>query len=114
MRLTWDPDITIHMQSANGGVEKTLGLARNVSFLTGEISTLLQVHIVRNPAYKVLIGRPFDTHTTSVISNAPDGGQTITITDPNTGQRSIIPTYARGAATKMVQKTQKDFQTSRI
>lgn len=113
LKLTWDPDITIHMQSANGQVEKTLGLARNVSFVTGDIVTLLQVHIIRGPAYKVLIGRPFDTHTRSIITNTPDGGQTITITDPNTGIRAVIPTHQRGAK-HLIGKPKPDFQASRI
>ncbi|THU76897.1 hypothetical protein K435DRAFT_703731, partial [Dendrothele bispora CBS 962.96] len=30
--ITWDPDVVIHMQSANGNLNPTRGLARNVPF----------------------------------------------------------------------------------
>lgn len=94
--MSWDPDIVIHMQSANKQVEKTLGLARNVPFVFNDITLYLQVHIVNEPAYRVLLGRPFDSLTESVIHNDRDGGQIITITDPNSGRRSTLPTYQRG------------------
>lgn len=94
--LAWDPDITIHMQSANKQLEKTLGLARNVPFRFDDLTVYLQVHILRNPAYKVLLGRPFDVLTESEVKNKPDGGQSITIKCPNTGKRLVVPTFTRG------------------
>ena len=94
--LTWDPDIRIRMQSANKGVDWTLGLAKNVPFALGPVTVYLQVHIIRDPAYQVLLGRPFDTLTESNVQNFVDGMQTITITDPNSGKRCTIPTYERG------------------
>ena len=30
LQVIWDPDITVHMESANKSLEKTLGLAKNV------------------------------------------------------------------------------------
>lgn len=95
--IAWDPDIKIHMQSANNQIEMTLGLARNVPFLFGDITVYLQVHIINEPAYRVLLGRPFDVLTESIVHNSADGGQTITIKDPNTGRRSTLPTYTRGS-----------------
>lgn len=105
--IAWDPDIKIHMQSANNQIELTLGLARNVPFLFGEITVYLQVHIIREPAYKVLLGRPFDVLTESLVANSADGGQTITIKDPNTGRRSTIPTFARGSDPEIAEKRPK-------
>lgn len=99
--VMWDPDIRIHMQSANGQLEMTLGLARNIPFEFGKIKVYLQVHIISNPAYKVLLGRPFDVLTESVVQNTSDGGQIITIKDPNTGQRCTIPTFTRGVDPKV-------------
>ncbi|KAK0222782.1 hypothetical protein EDD85DRAFT_779172 [Armillaria nabsnona] len=84
--IGWDPDITIHMQSANRSLAKTLGLTKNVPFLFQDVVVYLQVHIIDNPAYKVLLGRPFDVVMESLIKNNSDGGQIITITDPNTGR----------------------------
>lgn len=111
--ISWDPDIVIHMQSANKQVEKTLGLARNVPFVFNDITLYLQVHVVNEPAYRVLLGRPFDSLTESVIHNDRDGGQIITITDPNSGKRSTLPTYQRGKPPDIRKAYPKDvFQRS--
>jgi len=98
--LTWNPAITINMQSAQGHIEKTLGLSKNVPFQFGEITILLQVHIINKPAYKILLGRPFDALTESEVKNERDGAQTITLTDPTSQARVVLPTYPRGSAPK--------------
>lgn len=112
--ISWDPDIVIHMESANKGVEPTLGLARNVPFQFDDIMLFFQVHIIANPAYSVLLGRPFDTLTESVITNSRDGGQIITITDPNTRKRKTIPTYVRGRPRPVEPSGDANFQSSMI
>jgi len=93
--LAYDPSIKLNMQSANGNVDQSLGLARNVAFQISNLTFYLQVHIVRSPAYDVLLGRPFDTLTESIIRNYANEDQTITISDPNTGRRITIPTLPR-------------------
>jgi hypothetical protein len=102
--ITWDPDINIFMQSANGQVEKTVGLARNVAFRFGELTIYLQVHIINEPAYKVLLGRPFEILTACQIQNSTDGGQMITLTDPLTKKRCTLPTFPRGAPVNILKK----------
>ena len=67
LALHYDPTIRLHMMSANGGVDQSLGLARNVPFVVGDITVYLQVHILRNPAYDILLGWPFDVLTQSII-----------------------------------------------
>ena len=96
LEVNWDPDITIEMESANRSVEKTLGLAKNVLFTCGGIMVYLQVHIMSSPAYKVLLGQPFDIITESLVKNEKDGRQTLTLTDPNTGERCVMHTHERG------------------
>lgn len=96
--LVWDPDVVIYMQSANKGLDKSLGLARNVPFLFGDMTVLLQVHVIRSPAYDVLLGRPFDTLLQTQIQNFSDGRQIVTLKDPMTSRRLTIPTFARGTA----------------
>ena len=54
--LIYDPHIHLCMQSANHEVDKTLGLTCNVLILIGDIMLYVQFHIVRNPAYNVLLG----------------------------------------------------------
>ena len=93
LQVPWDPDIVVHMESANKSLEKTLGLAKNVPFVFGSITVYLQVHVIRNAAYRVLLGRPFDTITESVVKNSKDGSQSLTLTDLNTGERCKMSTY---------------------
>jgi hypothetical protein len=112
--VTWDPDIIVHMQSANRALKPTLGLAKNVPFLFGRITVYLQVHIMEEPAYKVLLGRPFHVITASLIKNERDGSQTLTLTDPNSGERCVMQTYERGQPVKILKRSkQQDFPTSR-
>jgi hypothetical protein len=94
--LAYDPKIRLHMESANGTFDWSLGLARNVPFLVGTITLYLQAHVIRSPSYEILLGRPFDVLTESIIRNFNNEDQTITITDPNTGKQCTIPTFARG------------------
>lgn len=100
-KITWDPDITINMQSANGQISRTCGLAKNVPFSFGEITVYLQVHVVENPPYQILLGRPFDVLTESRVVNAAEGPQMIVITDPNTKHRITLPTYPKGFLPKV-------------
>jgi hypothetical protein len=97
LALAYDPAIRLTMVSANGGQDQSLGLARNVPFLIGDITLYLQVHVLRDPAYDILLGRPFDVLTQSVVRNFADENQTVTILDPNTGRRATVPTIPRGS-----------------
>lgn len=105
--LAYDPKIRLHMESANGTFDWSLGLARNVPFLVGTITLYLQVHVIRSPSYDILLGRPFDVLTESVIRNFANEDQTITITDPNTDNKCTVPTFARGTYRK--QSARQDF-----
>lgn len=95
--IAWNPDIRIHMQSANKQLNQTLGLARNVPFIfEDDVTVHLQVHVIETPAYRVLLGRPFDVVTESAVKSYRDGGVNITLTDPHTGRHACIPTFERG------------------
>ena len=106
--LTWDPSITINMESASNHLEKTLGLARNVRFAVEGLNIFLQVHILEDPPYGVLLGRPFDTFTSSSVKTNPDASSEIIMTDPNTKVTAIVPTYQRGVSPEQMQK--QNFQ----
>ena len=117
--LAWDPDVVIHLQSANRTVEKTLGLARNVEFDFGGVTAYIQLHIIRRPAYSVLLGRPFDVAMSSEVSNSTNGDQILTLKDPNTGKRLTIPTFAKGKPPPHIQRElwnqeDRNFRNSRI
>jgi hypothetical protein len=102
--LNWDPDIQINMESASNHVEKTLGLARNVCFSVGGLSFYLQVHVLENPPYRVLLGRPFSSLSSSTVITKPDGASEIHLTDPNTKKTAVVPTYERGIGPAVLQK----------
>jgi len=96
-KISWDPGLSIQLQSANGSLSRTCRLAKNVPFMLGDVTVLLQAHIMETAPYKILLGRPFDTITESTIVNDREGNQTINIIYPNTGTRAAIPTYKRGS-----------------
>ncbi|KAG5332830.1 hypothetical protein C0989_006465 [Termitomyces sp. Mn162] len=58
--LSYNPNIVLNMQSANGTLDQLLGLARNVPCTIGDITVYLQIHILWSPAYDILLGCPFD------------------------------------------------------
>ena len=101
-KVTWDPNLSIQMQSVNGSLSRTCGLARNVPFTLGGVTVLLQVHIMEEMPYTVLMGRPFDSITESRIINDREGNQTVCIICSNTGMMVTIPTYKRGALPRRV------------
>ena len=108
--LAYDPTIVLNMQSANGEVDQSLGLARNVPIQIGDMTLYIQIHIIRSPAYDILLGRPFDILTESVVRNFANEDQTITIFDPNSGRRATVPTSARGRPRRPLQRP--SFQSS--
>ncbi|EED82851.1 predicted protein [Postia placenta Mad-698-R] len=101
LNLLFDPTIQLNMQLANGEVDRSLGLIRNVPFRIGKIVLYLQAHVIRNAAYDILLGRPFDVLTQSVVKNFADENQTITILCPNTGETVTIPTILSGVANRI-------------
>ena len=112
--LTWDPKILIHMQSANGQFEKSLGLAKNVPFKFGTVTVYLQVHVLNEPAYKVLLGRPFDAVTRSTYKNDEKGGQTLILKCPATNVDTEIDTFERGKSPEGSKTHNQDFRNSMI
>ncbi|KAK0435235.1 uncharacterized protein EV420DRAFT_1653356 [Desarmillaria tabescens] len=96
LALPLDPSITISLQSANKNSDQSKGICHNVPFNFGGLEVLLQVHVVENAAYDILLGRPFSILTQSKIDNRTTGDQLITLTDPNTGKMVTLPTQERG------------------
>jgi len=66
----------------------------------------LQVHILENLSYKVLLGRLFDMFTGTTNRTRTDGSSELTLTDPNTKVVVTIPTYRRGCGPEELQKQQ--------
>ena len=113
LALIYDPHIRLHMQLANREVDETLGLARNMPILVGDIMLYVQFHIIWNLAYDVLLGQPFDILCESIIWNYSNEDQTITIHDPNSGRIVMVPTFPRGTHPRTACPA-PDFCNSRI
>ena len=115
LKIPYDPSSSLRMVSANGTVDPTLGLARNVAVELGPgVVVYLQMHVVRNASYDVLLGRPFDVLVSGTVVNKPDGRQTITVRCPNSRRELTLPTYARGEGPKQSQTSRAGFRTSMI
>ncbi|PSS37205.1 hypothetical protein PHLCEN_2v952 [Hermanssonia centrifuga] len=90
-----NPQGAIMMQAANNAKDLTLGRVKNLPFHFGDVTLPLQVHIVRNAPYEVLLGRPFFMLASSQTLDYPDGTQWLVLTDPNTKEQVKIPTKDR-------------------
>lgn len=91
-----DSSIVVRVQSANGGIERSLGMCRHVPFMVGGITIYLQVHVVPGAMYNILLGRPFMILVEAVLKDYQDGGQTLELKDPNSDLTIAIPTHGRG------------------
>ena len=97
LKLSYDPSVPLRAIAANGSSDAVLGLARNVPVtIPGGVTVYLQIYIIRNAAYDVLLGRPFDALLSTRTENLPGEEQVLTICCPNTAVTMTIPTYARG------------------
>ncbi|KAG6893198.1 hypothetical protein C0992_010921 [Termitomyces sp. T32_za158] len=94
--IIYDPTIHLNMQSANSTVDRSLGLAKNVECMIGNLTFYLQIHILRSPTYDILLGRPFNVLAWSIVKTLSDDETTLTIMDPNTGILRTVPTFLRG------------------
>ncbi|KAF8237064.1 hypothetical protein L208DRAFT_1249202, partial [Tricholoma matsutake] len=95
--LAYDSSIRLLMQSANGTIDKMLGLeklAHNMACNLGSIMLYMQIHVIWDPAYNILLRRPFDVLTESVIRNYRNEAQMIMICNLNstwTATITLIP-----------------------
>jgi hypothetical protein len=83
------------MESANSSTSMTLGLVQNHPVTLGSITVYLQIQVVEEAPFEVLLGRPFfDIISCSEISTS-GGGHKIRVTDPKTNAVFVFPTYPR-------------------
>jgi Protein of unknown function (DUF4100)/Aspartyl protease len=83
------------MESANNTRNHTLGLVQNVRVSFGPVSFSLQIQVVDDAPFEVLLGRPFFALASCLTEDTTSGDTYITLTDPNTGQRAKFNTYPR-------------------
>jgi hypothetical protein len=54
--LAYNPSIKLNIQWANGEVDQSLSLSHNVPCKINTITLYIQIHIIRSPAYNILLG----------------------------------------------------------
>lgn len=94
------PDEAITMETANSAQVKTVGKAQNVRFTFGSVDLYLQLQVLDDAPFEVLLGRPFFALTACETRDFPSGEQQITLTDPETGERVMVATKPRNGRRK--------------
>lgn len=95
MELALNPDLIMVMESANASKEQTYGLVKNCRVSFGPVELVLQIQVVLNAPFEVLLGRPFLCLAEANTKDFRDGSQEITLQDPNSGERVCLTTAAR-------------------
>jgi hypothetical protein len=87
-------DHVMTMSNANTSTESTLGVVENLRLDFGAGEVCLQVQVVPRANFDLLLGRPFHCLLSASTEDFPDGSQTITLRDPNSGKAYKLPTRA--------------------
>jgi hypothetical protein len=85
----------LKMEATNSTITETHGHLHNIHFTFDDIDIYLQVQVMPNTPYNILLGCPFYALTECITKNFANGDQHLTITDPNTRQCVTIPTKER-------------------
>ena len=91
-------DHKMNMISANALSNQTIGLIHDLKVTIGAYNFYLQVQVVENASYEMLLGRPFLTLTEANTQHYANGDSHITLQDPNSKAILTLPTCARGNA----------------
>jgi hypothetical protein len=85
-------NLALRMDSANGTTSMTLGMIENHPVKIGPVTFYLQIHVVRDAPFEVLLGRPFfDVAGANEISR-PGGQHVIEIQDPESKKHYLFTT----------------------
>ena len=83
------------MESASAGTTKTLGVLEEHPVQLGPITVYLQIQVVENAPFEVLLGRPFFDVISCAEDSRSGGHHQIHVTDPRTGRPYTFPTHPR-------------------
>jgi hypothetical protein len=98
-------ECALKMEAANSTITEMHGCLHNIRFTFDEINIYLQVQVMPNTPYNILLGHPFYTLTECITKDFANRDQHLTVTDPNTRQCVMIPTKER----KRHQRPDPDF-----
>jgi hypothetical protein len=85
----------LKMEAANSTITKMHGCLCNVCFTFNNIDIYLQVQVMPNAPYDILLGHPFYALTECITKDFANGDQHLPVTDPNTRQCVMILTRER-------------------
>ena len=88
------------MESANKTRDQTMGLLQDLKINIGGYNFYLQVQVVKDAPYEMLLGMPFYTLTSADHKHFDNGDSRLTLLDPNTGDTITIPTRPRSGEKK--------------
>lgn len=88
-------DHLMTMESANQSTNDTKGLLADLPITIGTCTFYVQVQVVENASYEMLIGRPFHVLCQASMRHFSNGDAHLTLVDPNTQAVITIPTHAR-------------------
>ncbi|KAG6329363.1 hypothetical protein ID866_9725 [Astraeus odoratus] len=72
-----------------------LGIVENVHLKISGMEFKLQIHVVGDTPFDLLLGHPFFSLSSCVTHDQMSGDQSISLTDPNTGIQMLLPTRKR-------------------
>jgi len=96
------PEQTMVMQSVNKSCNTTMGLLPNLQVTIGNCDFYLQVQVIDNTSYEMLLGRPFLTLAQANTHHFSNGDSHITLVDPNLQAVITIPTQPRNRSSSNV------------
>ena len=88
-------ELATNMESASATTTQTLGLVENHPVQLGPVTVFLQIQIVEDAPFEVLLGRPFFDVTSCTEISRPGGKHEIQIRDPLTGKLYTFATEPR-------------------
>jgi hypothetical protein len=74
----------LKMEAANSTITEMHSCLCNIQFTFDDIDIYLQVQVMPNDPYDILLGHPFYALTECIMKDFTHGDQHLTITDPNT------------------------------
>ena len=111
LRVPIVANLAMPMESANASTSMTLGLIQNHPVQFGPITIHLQIQVVENAPFEVLLGRPFFDVTNCSETSTSGGSHEIRIKDPKTGNPYVFPTEPRTRKTPTFESEIPNRQT---
>ena len=87
-----NPDKAMNMESTNATRSLTMGLVKNLPMCLGPMKVYLQMQVVNDTPFEVLLGRPFFNVTSCSNISSSGGDHEIRVRDPKTGYNYLFPT----------------------